>query len=255
VRARSAKGPPPSPVGWQGGELRRGLMRNKVPSGLGIQPLSTNDSAPIFSFGKNDGGQSTGLISRSSPGPVYRPNPTSKWIGDAPHAKFGSHRQRPDFISYSAERTNLEGRVLSPGPAAYGCASSMGKQSLTRNRSSGGFSFGPPSPLRQSRSQGTLPLGGRQRRAFGSGSPGPGSYCFQPLPKTPGPGRYETESSLYDQASSRNATLSSFSFGHANRQHPLVSESRRERNVVALIHRHQSPERRYHISYNDTKKY
>ena len=82
-------------------------------STYGPQTLSSRRSGPSFSFGTGParappalevdlGMLRAGLLPAASvntrastPGPIYKPQPTRKWLGDGPRPSFGSQEQRP----------------------------------------------------------------------------------------------------------------------------------------------------------------
>lgn len=187
----------------------------------GAQVLSHKSSSPSFSFGSGPARLSlTGLSASASkaavlqpsssepqltPGPVYNPVPSSKWLGDAPHASFGTQRQRP--VTAASEVSSFTGKSNLPGPGTYGAQSSIGTQSLARCRSNTAWSFGQskqheiannpslsPGPVYVVPSKVTR--GGRLvRSAYSFGSE---ARCgsANPRTRTPGPGTYNVRSGL-----------------------------------------------------------
>ena len=124
---------------------------------LGAQVLSHKTSAPSFSFGSGPARiQFTGAEMRgsqtlqaavsgghhTSPGPIYNPAPSKKWLGDAPNPHFGTQQQRPPTGAAASDISKLTGKSTLPGPGNYPLPSSMGKQSLGRCHSFSSFSFG-----------------------------------------------------------------------------------------------------------------
>ena len=123
----------------------------------GSQVLSHKSSAPSFSFGSGPSRLTfTGAAARGdqtlqasvssggavSPGPIYNPSPSSKWLGDAPKPGFGTQEQRPSAATASGDVSRLTGKSNLPGPGSYQQPSSVGKQALGRCHSYSMYSFG-----------------------------------------------------------------------------------------------------------------
>eukprot|EP00965_Chrysotila_dentata_P078356 2582355-Pleurochrysis_carterae.AAC.2 len=80
--------------------------------------MSRNCSSPSFSFGGGRSRCEKVFLKPLSPGPVYSPTPSTKRLGDAPKAKFGTAQQRPRLISASGLLGVQEDSYLTPGPGA-----------------------------------------------------------------------------------------------------------------------------------------
>ena len=202
----------------------------------GSQVLSHKSSAPSFSFGSAPPRLTfTGAAARgkqtlqasvssggaSSPGPIYNPSPASKWLGDVPHAQFGTQQQRPPS-SAGQEISKLTGKSNLPGPGAYTAPSAFGKQALGRSHSYSMYSFGNQ----------------RQRESAAKMTPSPGpvydpkgsyhgslerpQYSFgndvrtknrDASMRTPGPGTYSLKTALGPQPSSQQRSGMVIGFG------------------------------------------
>jgi len=206
---------------------RRGASHHGSRSMCGTQVLSQKSSSPSFSFGSSPARvslhahkssrpmilQASVSESMITPGPIYKPSVTSKWLGDAPVALFGKEKQRPAAATHSSDISSFTGKSNLPGPGTYGAQSSIGPQSLTRCSSHAAYTFGnakqheqaaavalSPGPIY--RVEEKLTKKGRQLKAaysFGSevrcGSSTRAS--------TPGPGMYNSRSSLGFQGDSQ----------------------------------------------------
>ena len=202
----------------------RPRTHNGSRSMCGTQVLSQKSSSPSFSFGSSPARlalhsskaskpvclQASVSESVITPGPVYNPVPTTKWFGDAPHASFGTQRQRP--VTSASQVSSLTGKSNVPGPGTYGMQSSIGVQSLGRCRSNNSWTFGhakqhepeprplSPGPVYEIPSKVTR--GGRmQRSAYSFGSE---ARCgpTNSRARTPGPGAYNCKPSIGMQVSS-----------------------------------------------------
>jgi len=204
----------------------------------GTQVISQKTSAPSFSFGSAPSRLTfTGAAARgnqtlqasvssggaASPGPIYNPAPTSKWLGDGPHAKFGTQEQRPS-PGVGGEISRITGKSNLPGPGSYPMPPSVGKQSLGRCHSFSMYSFGTQ----------------RQRESAAKATPSPGpvyepkgtkygapnqekdrSYSFGndarvahgSSLRTPGPGTYNLKSSVGTQVDSQARSAQQLGFG------------------------------------------
>lgn len=176
----------------------------------------------------------------ASPGPIYNPAPSKKWLGDAPKPHFTTQVQRPETGSAAANISKLTGKSTMPGPGSYGLPSSMGKQALARSHSYSSFSFGTAKQ--------------RESAALVTPSPGPvydvkgtkhgsmdrASYSFgnevrsknrDPSLRTPGPGVYNARSSIGLQPYSTQRSSLVVGFGA-----PTLQSS--DRGILPLEGRH-----------------
>ena len=189
----------------------------------GSQVLSHKSSAPSFSFGSGPSRLTfTGAAARGdqtlqasvssggavSPGPIYNPSPSSKWLGDAPKPGFGTQEQRPSAATASGDVSRLTGKSNLPGPGSYQQPSSVGKQALGRCHSYSMYSFGnqrqrenaakaTPSPGPVYDPKGTK-AGASAPPAFSFGNDVRGKNGGQSL-RTPGPGTYTQKSAFGPQ--------------------------------------------------------
>ena len=192
----------------------------------GTQVLSQKSSSPSFSFGSSParinlaGHKSSRPIvlqasvseSMITPGPIYNPTVTSKWLGDGPHASFGKQKQRPSASTLSSDISSFTGKSNLPGPGTYGAQSSIGSQTLTRCASHAAYTFGNAKqhePLTRTLSPGPIyqvpaavTKGGR--REFPAYSFGGEIRCGSSAGmSTPGPGAYLSKSSIGSQVRPR----------------------------------------------------
>jgi len=225
-----------SGMGSSYGGARGGMTGIGTRSMCGSQTLSHKSSAPSFSFGSGPSRLNfTGAAARGdqtlqasvssggavSPGPIYNPAPTSKWLGDAPHVKFGTQEQRPAEGGAANDVSKLTGKSNLPGPGSYPQPSSVGTQPLGRCHSYSKFSFGnqrqrenpgkataSPGPVYEPR--GTC-HGKQEKPAFSFGNDarlkgGNGS-------RTPGPGNYGYNSAMGIQVYSTQRSAMTIGFG------------------------------------------
>ena len=195
-------------------------------STCGAQTLSHKTSAPSFSFGSGpsrltfSGAAARGpqILQASvssggavSPGPVYNPCPTSKWLGDAATPKFGTQEQRPSTGAGSGDVSKITGKSNLPGPGNYPLPPSVGKQPLGRCHSLSAYSFGnakqrepaakvtaSPGPVYEPRG---MRNGSMVRSAYSFGNEIRGKEKESSL-RTPGPGNYNTKPALGIQVDS-----------------------------------------------------
>jgi hypothetical protein len=206
----------------------------------GAQVLSHRSSGPSFSFGsgpqrldvKGDASSGKGgtvtlqasvsATTSASPGPIYNPAPSRKWLGDAPRAQFGTQKQRPDGFAATQDISKLTGKSNLPGPGTYKLPAAVGKQPLGRCHSNPHFSFGQakqresaalvtPSPGPVYDPKGTV-------RGTSNGS----SYSFgndirtknrDPSARVPGPGVYNLRSAMGHQPLSMYKSAMHIGFG------------------------------------------
>jgi len=219
------------------------------PSSFGTQKDSKNSSAPSFSFGSSSRShQSKRFLGTDhakkevglgfSPGPSYSHRTDRKGggtIGDSPSFSFGTSG-RPGEHSKSKEKDNL------PAPGSYDSTSAFGRQNLSKSRTIPAYGFG--SCKRDGETKRFVSKSHSKSR-FGELSPGPceysptrdtkGSY-FGDAPRftfhgdrvkpgrmekevfeTPGPGQYDSYSSVGNQKYSTKKTQPSYGFGTSNR--------------------------------------
>merc|ERR1740139_1754428 len=134
----------------------RSLAGSQGPKSMfGSQVLGGRSSAPSFSFGSapariplSGGSQrrtelqpSVATSSQKTPGPIYNPKPTTKWIGDGPCHPFGTETQRPPAMT-NGEVSKSTGQSMSPGPGTYALQGAFGPQYLGRCRNLPHYSFG-----------------------------------------------------------------------------------------------------------------
>ena len=223
-------------------------------SSVQSQVLSHKSSAPSFSFGSGPARiQFTGAAARGpqtlqpsvasggdqSPGPIYNPAPSRKWLGDAAHAHFGTQDQRPSTGAAAQEISKLTGKSNTPGPGSYSAPSSVGRQALARCYSTSSFSFGT---MKQ-----------RESAAKSTPSPGPvytpnntrngglhaAEYSFgneirtknrDPSLRTPGPGVYNQIAACASQPSSELRSSQAINMG--------VPSNNSSRGMLPLAGRH-----------------
>lgn len=203
----------------------RGSLATK--SMCGSQVLSHKSSAPSFSFGSGPARiQIVGARGRrgvaelltsvptggqASPGPIYHPVPSKKWLGDAPHASFGTQQQRPMTGGAAAELSKLTGKSKLPGPGTYRAPSSLGAQALGRSRSFPASAFGTAKQRENAAKLTPSPGPVYDPRGTKHGSMDRAAYSFgneirtknaDPA-RTPGPGGYNSKSSFGLQAYSQ----------------------------------------------------
>ena len=202
---------------------------------FGPQVLASRASAPSFSFGtgpsrimltagsipKGPLRPSVANSSSKTPGPIYNPRPTTKWLGDGPRAGFGTEVQRP--VPTTADISKHTGKSLEPGPGTYALAPSIGPQALAGKRSNQAYSFGhdkqrvPPGAFTDDPGpvydvpQSATARGPRHNAAysFGSSIQRPSAR----LNRTPGPGQYAIPPTLGPQVSSDHRSQAVVGFG------------------------------------------
>jgi len=221
----------------------------------GSQTLSHKSSAPSFSFGSGPARLNfTGAAAKGSqilqpsvpsggdqsPGPIYNPAPSRKWLGDAAHAHFGTQEQRPTTSSGSTDISKLTGKSNTPGPGSYVAPSSVGKQALARCYSTSGYSFGTMKQRESAAKQTPSPGPVYEPRSTRAGTMDRPAYSFgneirtknrDPSLRTPGPGVYNAVSACGPQASSELKSSSAAAFGV-----PSVNGS--GRSIVMLEGKH-----------------
>ena len=232
-----------------------GLTRTGTRSTLGSQVNSTKNSAPSFSFGSGPARiQFTGAAARGpqtlqasvasggdqSPGPIYNPAPSKKWFGDAPHPHFGTQQQRPASGAAALDVSKLTGKSTLPGPGSYPPASSMGKQALGRAHSYPSFSFGTSKQRESAALVTNSPGPVYDVKGTKSGSMDRAAYSFgneirtknrDPSMRTPGPGVYNSRSSVGLQVYSIQRSSRVVGFGT-----PTANSS--DRGILPLEGRH-----------------
>ena len=232
-----------------------GLARSATRSTLGSQVNSRKDSAPSFSFGSGPARiQFTGAAARGpqtlqasvpsggdqSPGPIYNPAPSKKWFGDAPHPHFGTQQQRPAYGAAALDVSKLTGKSTLPGPGSYVPPSSIGKQPLGRSHSYSSFSFGTAKQRESAALVTPSPGPVYDLKGTKNGSMDRASYSFgneirtknrDPSLRTPGPGVYNSRSSLMVQVYSPHRSSMVVGFGT-----PTVASS--DRGILPLEGRH-----------------
>ena len=237
------------------GALSVNMPSRATKSYMGSQVLSQKSSAPSFSFGSGPARLTfTGPVARGkqvlqpsvasggneSPGPIYNPAPSKKWLGDAPVPHFGTQQQRPPSGAAAMDISKLTGKSVLPGPGNYPLPSSLGKQALGRCHSTSSFAFGT-SKQRESAALVTPSPGPvYDLKGTRSGSMDRASYSFgneirtknkDPSLKTPGPGVYNTPSAVGLQVYSTNRSGRIVGFGV-----PTLQSS--DRGILPLEGRH-----------------
>merc|ERR1711988_1322012 len=192
---------------------------NKPNSGsrsqFGRMTLSQKNSSAAFSIGN---GQRTDRgCAPNSPGPVYVPKPTSKWLGDAPSYSMGTS-ERPAMNSYS--------RYV-PAPDMYSMKQSVGQQVESARFTSPCVGIGTEgrqqhtgkrNPVYADTLFPAVPAVGPQ---IASGKKSYPNIKIGTDPRfrggvddgAPGPGNYKTYSSLKRQVTSYCRTMPSRTFG------------------------------------------
>ena len=212
----------------------------------GSQISSYKASAPSFSFGSGParltftgaaakGSQtlqaSVSVGGNESPGPIYNPAPSKKWLGDAPHAQFGTAMQRPESGSAAQEISKLTGKSNTPGPGSYVSQSSVGKQALARCSSNSSFSFGTQKQRESAAKVTASPGPCYEPKSTRNGMMDRASYSFgnevrvknrDPSMRTPGPGVYNAPVACGTQTLSTQRSASAANFGQ-----PSVSSNGR----------------------------
>ncbi|KAL1518735.1 hypothetical protein AB1Y20_003020 [Prymnesium parvum] len=205
----------------------------------GTQILSQKATSPSFSFGSGPArlslqssrpSRKTALLASvhgtsATPGPIYNPALTSKWLGDAPTASFGRAQQRPAYIVPSGphEVSSVSGKSFMPGPGAYTLHSSIGPQTLTRCTTPASYSFGAagkhappeelsPGPVYEVSSMITK-RGNMQRPSYSFGALLRRSTSSPACRESPGPGMYDTYSSFGQQGNSQRRSSQRIGFG------------------------------------------
>jgi len=196
---------------------------------------SHKTSAPSFSFGSSPSRLTfTGAAARgnqtlqasvssggaASPGPIYNPAPTSKWLGDGPKPHFGTQQQRPP-AGAGQDISRTTGKSSLPGPGSYPMPSSVGKQSLGRCHSFSMYSFGNQRQRESAAKMTPSPGPVYEPKGTKNGSMDRASYSFGNDVRggkvgglrTPGPGTYQLESSVGAQVNSTQRTSQQMVFG------------------------------------------
>ena len=205
-------------------------------STCGSQVLSHKSSAPSFSFGSGPARINfTGAAAKGpqilqpsvpsggdqSPGPIYNPAPSKKWLGDAPHPHFGTQQQRPASGAAGQEISKLTGKSNMPGPGSYVQPSSVGKQALARCSSHSAFSFGTQKQRENAAKAMPSPGPVYEPRGTRLGMYEPYAYSFgnevrnknSASSRTPGPGGYNIPNSCGQQVPSTQRSSPAACFG------------------------------------------
>ena len=237
-------------------------------STYGPQTLSSRRSGPSFSFGTGParappalevdlGMLRAGLLPAASvntrastPGPIYKPQPTRKRLGDGPRPSFGSQEQRPASLGGGGGGgvSRASGRSTLPGPGSYKLPGSVGPQALSRCKSNNAYSFGGAkqhtAAVRNTADPG--PVYDVPQSATRRGVIVRATYSFgneirdrvSRLDRMPGPGTYQLPDAIGPQFSSASRSGAVISFG----QPKITGESGRP---VALAEGKHSPGPKY----------
>eukprot|EP00658_Telonema_sp_P-2_P005382 TRINITY_DN12010_c0_g1_i15.p1 TRINITY_DN12010_c0_g1~~TRINITY_DN12010_c0_g1_i15.p1 ORF type:complete len:245 (-),score=23.42 TRINITY_DN12010_c0_g1_i15:357-1091(-) len=151
-----------------------------------------------------------------SPGPVYVPKPTSKWLGDA-----------PKFSMSTSQRASMSARGKGPGPDVYRMNSSVGYQVESHKNSSPNIMIGTEgrqqhtgkrNPIYTDTLFPSVTSLGHQlcsgQRTFPHAKIGTDSR-FREFrgDQGPGPGQYKNKAAIGRQVESQNRSFSGKSFG------------------------------------------
>lgn len=212
---------------------------------FGRQALSNRQTGPAYSFGSGPAriatgapykrGPSAGLIPSvpaptqtglTTPGPIYKPTPSRKWLGDAPQHTFGTEEQRPPAPNMR------HAKKYAPGPQTYITEASIGHQAIRRSNSSYSFgenlvrgtvramaqTIGPGPKYAVPPNVDKAGVRGLTAYTFASDARDGGEWRARRHNETPGPGCYAQPSAMGGQAASVHRTSLSAGFGHKREQ-------------------------------------
>jgi len=181
---------------------------------FGVQNESKKPSAASYSIGTEQRGERGAMP--VSPGPVYVPKPTSKWLGDAPCYSMGTS-ERPGM--------NKQKRGV-PGPDAYNMKMSVGNQVESARYTSPAIGIGTEGRQQHTGKRNPVYSDSLFPRVDSVGSQVYSSKRSYPTIKIgtdprfrgteegpPGPGNYKSRSSVGRQVNSYCRTMPSRSFG------------------------------------------